>query len=181
MNHKTYGLQIGRFFIADLLNPLPEQIDTLAIRERLVAMKRWSNDPHALTVFEHTMLVMLLAGGLRDHPEEMHEAVIFWCEHHDDHEAITGDIPGPLKALIGQETAILEAVETGLDQAICAANGWTPPSAELRAVVHAYDKMSETIEWLYVFGNDPAPWNYPLHEDLTPELCQQLLWMARCP
>lgn len=92
---KTYALKIGDSLIADILNPQPEDMDLAAVAARLRVVHRFSNDPGALTVHVHRTLVRLVG--------EAHNAskkVLRWCYHHDDHEAITGDIPGPLKGLI---------------------------------------------------------------------------------
>jgi hypothetical protein len=172
---KIWGLQIGEHFIRDLLNPSPDEIDISAIEHRMIEAKRWSNHPKALSVYHHSLLVCELAQTLRSHPNRLDSEVFWWCRFHDHHEGITGDIPGPLKNLIRGETAILEVIETGLDHAICHKLGWPPPSPEVRALVHDYDKQAETIEWRYVLGHDPEPWNYPLDSRLTPDLCRQLL------
>jgi hypothetical protein len=146
-------LSIGRHYV-NLLNPLPEQIDIFAVDERLAAIRRFSGDPFALTVAQHVDLVQELAVQDLASPD-----VILWARHHDDHEAITGDIPGPLKALIRGETDLLTRIEIGLDRAICAQRGLPVPSDQTRAAVHVYDKQAETLEWLVVLGRKPAPWN----------------------
>ena len=172
---KTWGLQIGDRFIRDLLNPSPDEIDIQAIERRIMQAKRWSNHPDALTVYHHALLVCELARVLRSHPNSLDSDVFWWCRFHDHHEEITGNIPGPLKDLIRGETAILDVIETGLDHAICHKLHWPVPTAEVRAIVHDYDKQAETIEWLYVLGHDLKPWNYPLDPRLTPDLCRRLL------
>ena len=172
---KTWGLKIGNGFIRDLLNPRADEIDIKAVTARLMQTHRWTNNPKALTVYHHSNLVEGLADVLRTHDERLHADVRWWCRYHDYHEGITGDIPGPLKHLIAQETAILTHIEMGLDSAICAKLGWTPPSRKIKEIVHDYDKQAETIEWLYVLGGEPEPWNYPLDHRLTPELCRKLL------
>lgn len=172
---RTFGLKIGDGFIRDLLSPQPDEIDLPAIRERLWKTRRWTNNPKALFVAQHVVVVEQIAMTLLQHPKELHDDVLFWCRHHDDHEGVIGDIPGPLKKLIAGYTSILTVIEGGLDQAICASVGRRPPTNEVRAIVHDYDKMAETMEWLYVLGEPPAPWNYPMDPRLTPEVCRSIL------
>ena len=158
-----YTLKLGQFLIEDILNPKPEQMDLHAIEERLRVMRRFSNDPKALTVHQHRVLVTTLAQRCGYHGGEVQE----WCWHHDDHEAIIGDIPGPLKALIGDHTPILNQIEAKLDEAICIARCLRHPTDHVRRAVHYYDKMAETIEWLHVLHQPPARWNMtcPLNTD----------------
>ena len=170
---KVYCLQVGDSLIRDIMNPSPGQIDLQAIEDRLRVMRRWSNDPRALTVHQHRNLVKLLAKEMGES-----ESVLDWCEHHDDHEAITGDIPGPIKAIVYRETDVLARIEDGLDRAICSARGVRFPDREVRDRVHRYDKASETIEWLWVFGNEPAGWNHKL-PPVKEERLKELLQIAR--
>ena len=193
---KTYGLKIGEGlirdmefnynffyngdgFIRDLMNPRPEELDLAAIKERLMRTKRFTNNPRALSVYEHTIIVEQIAMTLMQHPKELHGPVTFWCRHHDTHEGIIGDIPGPLKTLIQQHTSILDVIEAGIDQALCARLAHPAPTNEVRAIVHDYDKMAETLEWVHVLGEPLEPWNYPLDPKLTPELCKGLIHMVR--
>ena len=151
-----YGLNMGRHMIHDILNPRPDQIDLEEIEVRLRKMHRFSNDPQALTVHTHRALVRKLALMSGESAR-----VIQWCWHHDDHESVTGDIPGPLKALIATETKLLKTVEHHLDRAICQARSIQYPSRNIRTTAHKYDNMAETIEWTLVLGNDLAVWNAP--------------------
>lgn len=170
---KVYCLQVGTSLIRDIMDPQPEHIDLQAIEDRLRIMHRWSNDPRALTVHKHRHLVALLAKEMNEREE-----VIDWCLHHDDHEAITGDIPGPIKSIISRETDVLLRIEDGLDRAICRARGVPYPARTTRELVHQYDKAAETIEWLWVFNNPPAPWNAEM-PPLTSERMKELLQLAR--
>jgi len=169
---KTYALKVGDRLIDDILNPHHTQIDPDAIDARLRVMRRFSNDPAALTVHTHRALVTKLA---EHHGEPL--AITQWCWHHDDHEAIIGDIPGPLKALIRQHTDVLAHVEAGLDKAICTACCLRHPDSLTRQVVHDYDKAAETIEWLYVLGQPAARWNAPMI--VGPDVAEGLLAEAR--
>lgn len=176
---KTYGLKIGNGFIRDLLNPKTEELDISAIRGRLMTMKRFSGNPEALTVQQHVVLVGIVANILGQHPREWGREVRFWCHHHDMHEGIIGDIPGPLKTLIGEHSSILDVIEEGLDAAICEKLGMTPPSPMIRAIVHEYDKIAETIEWVYVLGETPEPWNKPIPKQLDEQWCRDIIKTVR--
>lgn len=171
---KVYCLKVGDHLIRDIMNPTPGQIDLRAIDDRLGRMKRWSNDPAALTVKQHVNLVVLMMQE-RGEPEEL----IAWARHHDDHEAIIGDIPGPIKAIIAQETNILWRIEDGLDRAIATARGVKLPSHTGRRIIHRYDKASETAEWLWVMNQPPAEWNRALPPDITEDRMKELLQLAR--
>lgn len=166
----TFNLQIGNGLI-DIIRPHPEHIDLDAIEKTLRVMRRWSNNPAALTVHQHRHFAAHMAIEMGET-----DVVVDWCLHHDDHEAIIGDIPGPLKTLIYRETDILSRIEDGLDRAICAARGQLYPDREVRQRVHLYDKASETIEWQWVLRHRPAPWNAklpPIPEERLRELLQR--------
>lgn len=166
---RTYGLKIGGGFITDILNPLPDQLDLAAIDDRLRNTRRFTNNPAALTVWQHVHLVQMLCDALLTHPAELHQQVRTWCRHHDDHEGVLGDIPGPFKSLISKHTHVVDAVEVGMDQAICMARGIPVPTTEVRRIVHHYDKMAETLEWVFVLGEELQPWSYPVEEGLSGE------------
>lgn len=174
-----YGLQFGSKFIPDILNAKAHEIDQSAITPRLRVIHRFSNNPAALTVHQHRKFVPMLAEKARIHPVQLHGEVMAWCEHHDDHEAITGDWPGPMKKLVGTETDVLDRVEFSLDNAICAGIGLAYPSQEVRDIVHVYDKMAETIEWVHVLGHDLAQWNQPVHPSIDDEFIRRSLSWVR--
>jgi hypothetical protein len=150
-------LKIGGGVI-DVLDPKPEHVDLDAIERNLWTAKRFSNNPDALVVRQHTHLVALLAKRQKEHP-----FVIRWCGHHDDHKGVIGDIPGPLKSWINTRMGhfTLDDVEAMLDRAICHRNMFPYPDKELRDRVHFYDKLAETLEWRFMLGHGPEPWNKP--------------------
>lgn len=150
----AYALKMGDKLIRDIENPRPDEIDLDHIERVLWGLHRWSGNPDALTVRQHTHFTGKLA-EMCGEPE----GVVRWCKHHDDHEAVIGDIAGPLKALIGARTNVLSRVERKLDEAICAARGIPMPTDGEALRVHHYDKMSEAIEWQYLFGHPVEPWN----------------------
>ena len=153
----SYALAIGNKLIRDIVNPTPEDIDVSELWPRLAVARRFSNNPAALTVLEHVHLVALLADK-----HGMPAEIVTWCLHHDDHEAIITDIPGPLKALIGEHTHILRVVEERLDSAICTARSMVEPTDAQRRIVHVFDKMAESIEWQFVLCYTAEPWNLPI-------------------
>lgn len=153
----AYALAIGNKLIRDIVNPSHEDIDSAELWPRLGVTRRFSNNPKALTVLEHVHLVKLLA-----EKAGMPPGVLWWCLHHDDHEAIITDIPGPLKHLIADHTDVLSVVEERLDLCICQALSHVPPDQYVRRIVHIFDKMAETVEWQFVLGYNPEPWNMEL-------------------
>lgn len=174
-----YGLKIGKGFITDLLDPQPEQIDLSAIEHRLRSTRRFTNNPAALTVHQHRHIVRAVAMRCRFHPPHLDEAVREWCHHHDDHEGVIGDIPGPLKNLISETSPILSEIEKKLDWAICVRRGIALPTDEVRGYVHTYDKIAETIEWVYVLGEPLAEWNKPIPDNVNEEFIYRHLDIAR--
>ena len=173
----TMGLTIGDKHIADLLNPHPHEIDLLGIDANLRRVRRFSGNPDALTVKAHQCLARLIA-----EKDGAPVPVVEWSEHHDDHEGIIGDIPGPLKTIIAWHTPVIGEIEEALDQAICAARGHLYPTLETRMKTSYYDKAAETVEWVHVLGRDPAPWNKPTPAWLSWEMAEALidaaLWRA---
>lgn len=162
------NLKIGRH-ILDVLNPKPELIDLDAIEDALWSTRRFSGNPRALTIRQHTSLVEALALRLNAAP-----AVVRWCWHHDDHEGIIGDIPGPLKhflnlAAIQGNTTTLDEIEIRLDAAICTARGIAFPDSEVRKKVHFFDKLAETLEWRFVLNEPQAIWNQPYRNWLSED------------
>jgi len=176
-----FRLQCGSKMIQDILNPKPEEMDLAAIEANLKTARRWSNHPLALVVDQHRLAVYKLAcmdtSGFI--PAEERAQVLEWCLHHDDPEGVTGDIVSPLKGLISTQTDILHRVENGLEKAICAARGMLMPSDNVRAIVHHYDKIAETLEWCGCLGNPLADWNYPLPDWLSPVDGDCLIQWAR--
>lgn len=163
--------------VVDLVNPKPHQIDLLAIERALWTAHRFSNNHRALKVRQHTHLVRDLAILLK----ETSLRVIVWCDHHDDHEGIIGDVPGPLKSYIEHNIAhdstalSLSMIEDKLDHAIASARGIEPPDGMVRQAVHFYDKLAETLEWLFVLNRPPEPWNRPWQNFLSLEEAMQFV------
>lgn len=150
-------LQIGEK-VVDLLDPRQDQIDLRALEQNLWTIRRFSSNPVALILRQHTSLVRALAVHLKGSA-----AAIAWAEYHDDHEGIIGDIPGPLKSYIEHsadpERLSLNDIERKLDGAIAAARGIALPDDFTREEVHFYDKLAETLEWLFILKRPPEVWN----------------------
>lgn len=166
-------LKIGAHLL-DVLDPNPALIDLTAIERSLWTARRFSNNPASLLVRQHTGLVAALA-TLMGEPFN----VVQWCSHHDDHEGIIGDIPGPLKHHLNYVMRLsmsdsLDEIEYGLDRAICEARGIPVPSMEIRKRVHHYDKLAETIEWRFVMGEPEAMWNKPVHNWLSETVARDM-------
>lgn len=167
-------LTLGKHMIQNILDPRPEEIDLEAIDARLRIMHRFSNDPRSLTVHQHRHLVSKMAFYHGAPP-----SIVDWCLHHDDHEAAIGDIPGPLKKLISQETDILIRIEDRLDRAICSARGVPFPDLEVRQQTHLYDKAAETVEWVHHMGQPRADWNAKTPPGMSEDHLKRVLWEAR--
>ena len=60
---------------------------------------------------------------------------------HDAHEAFTGDLISPLKALLGDP---IREVEARFDRLIYEAAGMAPPSTDIRACIKAADRVALT-------------------------------------
>lgn len=158
------ALQFGSKLIRDITRPEPSEIDVAEIRPRLAQIRRFSNNPISLTVFEHVRLCVLLSRALR-----MPDEITQYLYHHDDHEAIIGDIPGPLKALIAAHTNVLAEIENALDKAIWEARGKgyrLPGTADAFAKAHHIDKLAESLEWRLVMFQPKQPWNRPFPPEI---------------
>ena len=86
---------------------------------------------------------------------------------HDLHEGVTGDIPTPVKRMLGFETGgALDALCDRLDLAIWRAAGLPPPDETIRAAVRAADAavlMAERRDALH-----PPPSSWGALEDIVP-------------
>lgn len=165
-----------------LRNPKPEQIDIPAVKERLYHIHRFSNDPKALSVAHHETFVALLCehDPLHVVPSGLQEACITWAEVHDHPEAITGDIPGPLKKYLVMNGCFeLHDLEGALERVILQALELRPSvDAEVRRAVGAYDQVARALEWFYHMGRDWDEWCHPRARRIKEPLVRQLLASA---
>lgn len=168
-----YFLQIGAGLI-DLENPQPEQMDLPAIDERLSHIQRFSNDPTAFAVRTHVELAEELAIRADAPPD-----VRLWVRHHDDHEGIMGDWPGPIKKLISLHTPVVDHLEERLDRTLCLARGIDYPSEETRRVVHYFDKLAETLEWRWKMKRPAMWWNMRLPDWLNEMTAENMVEAAQ--
>lgn len=165
------GHQIGSLMI-DLLDPKPEQMDLPVIYRNLSNMRRFNGHPKALTIRQHSELVVKLVELDRNYGFPTNDEGHFWnycrdwARHHDDHEGILGDIVGPVKSLISSRCNILEITEVKIDKALCLIRGTEYPSDAVRSMVHRYDKAAETIEWSHALDHPLEPWNAPCPAEL---------------
>lgn len=133
--------------ITDLRAAKPEDIDLDLLERKLWNLRRFQGHPKALVVRQHTHLVRALA--IRGNASG---EAIEWAFHHDDHEAIIGDLHGLLVRMIDAETDVLSSLSDHLDRVICDARGIDWPSKGTRREVHVYDKLAESIETRIGFG-----------------------------
>ncbi len=172
-------IQCGALLIEDAMNPKQTEIDIQGIESRMMTIKRFGGHPRALNVMQHSKLVERMATVEDAHamlPHEMADAIIRWAKHHDYHEGITGDIIGPMKTLIGQETDIIRRLEETLDRAICEKLGFLYPGPRVHQIVHVIDKAAETLEWVFAMGQELASWNHPVHPVHWKEGAELIRW-----
>ena len=160
----TGQMKVGTKWIADISSPQGHEIDVTHIISRLMRDKRFSGNEKALTLWQHSALVEQLVerAGEPHHVQD-------WAFHHDFHEGITGDIPTPIKRLLGPA---IKDIERAFDKAICEACGIDYPTDETREIVKKYDAIAAAIEWYYVLGEDDHP------DFQRPRLCDVPDWIA---
>ena len=149
-------LHFGPVTIADVGNPTAEDVHLPTIIARLSEMRRFNHHPKALSVIEHCRLVKALA--IQDAAPWR---VVQWAWRHDWHEAITGDIPAPVKRAIASDGLAL--LEQAWDHAICEAEHIQPPDGFVRREVARYDAVACRIEML-ALGMTPDA-TVPMHYD----------------
>lgn len=182
---KTFGLTFGRKFIVNIEKPEPDEIDLDEIPRRLASIRRFSGNPDSLTVAQHVRLCLILGRRMG-----ASDAVLSYLAHHDDHEAIIGDIPGPIKTLVDMHTDVLRRIETGLDLAIWRAHGgnyvmpWSMQEVHGRPIfeqAHHIDKTAETLEWQFVMWMPAMAWNKPLEGWMRVDAATMIAEACRVP
>lgn len=142
-------LKLGSKWVDDVANPKASEIDYNYMHERLSHDHRFCGNPKALTILDHSDLVARLAFDAGEC-----NSVVDWSLIHDHHEYVTGDIPTPIKRLLGDR---IGKIERAWDRAICEAVGITYPTEETRKIVKKYDKIAASIEWYYILGESDHP------------------------
>lgn len=175
-----YVSRLGEHDI-DLMHPDPQTIDLDALDAKLAAIRRYGGEPEALTVMQHVNLVLLLIDKDRKDRIQggvLKENVRRWAAHHDDHEAIIGDIINPVKQLVAQQSDALYNMERRIDLAICKARRIPTPTPEVMSWVHDYDILASTLEWRFVLGRPEEPWNSTLSQGLI-EQADKMIFAAK--
>lgn len=140
-------INAGPARIYDIADPQPEQIDLPWMWWKLGTMRRFNQDPNALTVLQHLALCRGIAIDLNQP-----WPVVQWAWRHDCHEAFIGDMIAPLKhhlkaaAAYSQQSDRLAAVERAFDEAILRAERINPPSNHTRQIVHRIDRIALRME-----------------------------------
>lgn len=173
----------GDHLIADILNPDPLEIDSDVIRQRLNAIQRYSQNPKALSVYQHCLLVESLAVMDFGSSEDiLSRNVRYWALHHDDHEAIVGDLAYPVKSILRTESHLFDEICDSLDRAICFANGMMYPTPYQMGVVKEYDRKADTFEWEFVLGMDKSHSRAELnHEEIVCMFERMSDWVPKKP
>tara|TARA_B100001939_G_scaffold348092_1_gene372560 strand:+ start:3187 stop:3903 length:717 start_codon:yes stop_codon:yes gene_type:complete len=133
----------------DLLDPQPEDIDFNVIAHSLAKQCRWTGHTNLFySVAQHSFLMA----------QHMPQPLQAYALLHDAHEAYIGDIPHPLKAIMGPH---LNTVTERLDAAIHAAAGldW-PLSPHHKNMIHMADRAMARAEAEDLLRTDPAEDNH---------------------
>ena len=154
-------MKLGNLWIEDVANPKPHEIDLDHMKLRLETDRRFAGNPRAYTIAAHQELVAKLAMN-QGESQEVYE----WALHHDCHEFVTGDIPQPIKAMMGERVLM---IETAWDRAIAGALGVKYPAQSTRQRVKIYDKQAASIEWYFKLGEDTHPDFEMIDPALVPE------------
>lgn len=126
----------GRYIDYD--DPRPEQISLEDVAHGLSMLCRYGgHTPFFYSVAEHAVLV---AGLLAE--DGWTPPLILAGLHHDDHEAYLGDLPTPLKNVLGDRYEILR---DRFDVAISEALGWSLSLAD-HSAVHQADNIALRME-----------------------------------
>lgn len=97
------ALQTRSGVLFEVGNLRPEQVRISDITYRLARIVRFGGDAGSYTVAHHSMAAMALAKHLGYHDRAQAACLI-----HDLHEAYTGDIPSPMKPVLGEPWFRLE-------------------------------------------------------------------------
>lgn len=95
--------------LVDLINPQPESFEAEDIARALSFENRYAGNYGPYSVAQHSVLVARYASKVHGGRQ-----VVLSALHHDDAEAVTGDVPRPVKRLCPE----LRALERRLEAAI---------------------------------------------------------------
>lgn len=129
MNGTTEWVQSASNTVVSFRNPDPSAFDINDIALALSRQPRYNGHGRFFySVAQHSIYAAMLASK---------DAKIYALMH-DAHEAYTGDIPGPLKELLGQRVL---RVESKLENAIYRGLGINPdPNTQIQDEVNSIDK-----------------------------------------
>lgn len=155
-------------------SPLKEGIGEVNILDLVMHMgreSRWGGvGSREYKVGHHSRLVSLIwikAGFPLDK--------LVYAQIHDDHESYTGDIPRPVKRLLGDK---IKELERHLDGRIYAFLGIPPPDAETLRLIKICDNVAMTIE-APLFGPPGAAGSYKGSVFLNPDVPEELVEPVR--
>lgn len=148
-------LSSGRPF--DLDAPKPEQVRLCEIAHSLSNTQRWTG--HALSPFsvaDHTIMTVNIADVLSGGDLAVKRAAFA----HDLHEAYTGDVSSPLKALIqarapGLWASIVDPIQAAIEDAL-----EIERDPEIDAVVRLADEMALAEERVHNLAPSDREWSW---------------------
>lgn len=88
--NRSMGIRGGR--LVDLMDPKPSDFEPEAIARTLANEQRFAGNYGDYTVAQHAVLVAREVKRMKGTPREQFAGL-----HHDDTEAVTGDLPRPVK------------------------------------------------------------------------------------
>lgn len=141
--------------VVDLMSPDPAELGIDDIAAHLAGIRRFAGI--GISVAQHALLV---AKRARAAGQRM--AAALRALHHDDHEAVTGDIAMPAKRLLCE----LPGIERVIDYAVVEALRLPPVTADEAALIGAFDLEVRAAEIRdlhpasrhHLFGPLPKPW-----------------------
>lgn len=168
-----------------LANPAPAMIDLDVLADRLDTIHRFSGDPTAMTVGHHSRFLEQLCvadplGWTADLTMDQKADLDRLAYYHDYHEAIVGDLPGPVKAYLRSHGCTLfDDICERLDQAIFAAAGFTPPDAYVAEILGSFDKLAQALEWRYHMHRPWVEWCHPDARKVPSTLARALIEVSQ--
>lgn len=159
-------LTSGRYL--DYANPQPDDICLDDIALALANSCRWAGHcPHFYSVAEHACLVHDIVAARASREgwlPKLANLLQLAALHHDDHEAFVGDVPTPLKNMLGRVyTDLAERLDTTIGKGL--GLGWARASFQDPIV-----KEADTLA-LYIEAERFKP-SMGLHWDGRPDLVE---------